>query len=395
MTAPASIPAAARAAIEASRAKILASLRDARDVTFVRHSGNIGDDLIYAGARRLLADVDYAEISIFDLGDVGGDVGVLSGGGGWCEAFSHMPEYLPLMEQRFERVIVLPTSFDVRLERVRETLERTRALVFAREAVSYESIAPLCRSELAHDCAFFFDFEGFRRPGRGALNAFRGDPEAAGGPIPDGNEDISATCDSLDEFLWKISRRERIRTDRAHVMIAAAMMGKIVEFRSSNYHKLPAIADFALQGFPATQHPADWAPEGRPRRTAPRSRPWRAALRGLTAEILRRASRGSELILLGSHEMGDLPLWERRVRPFLESDGVYAGPPPDDETAIAELERMRKSGATLFVAPSWQFWWFKSYPRFAAHLKSRYRRLEQSETVEIYALDQPAAVDRR
>jgi hypothetical protein len=33
-------------------------------------------------------------------------------------------------------------------------------------------------------------------------------------------------------------------------MIAAAMLGKRVEYRSSLYHKVPAIAEFSLGEFP-------------------------------------------------------------------------------------------------------------------------------------------------
>ncbi|HUB76582.1 MAG TPA: glycosyltransferase family A protein, partial [Solirubrobacteraceae bacterium] len=36
-------------------------------------------------------------------------------------------------------------------------------------------------------------------------------------------------------------------TDRAHVMIAAALLGRQVEYASSSYHKVPAIADYALR----------------------------------------------------------------------------------------------------------------------------------------------------
>ncbi len=47
----------------------------------------------------------------------------------------------------------------------------------------------------------------------------------------------------------------------------------------------------------------------------------------------------------------------RRVRLFLERDGHYWGTPPDDETAIGELERVRRSGIR-FVIFAWPaFWW--------------------------------------
>jgi hypothetical protein len=43
-----------------------------------------------------------------------------------------------------------------------------------------------------------------------------------------------------------------INTDRAHVMIAAALLGKQVRFASSNYHKVPALAASSLPQYSIT-----------------------------------------------------------------------------------------------------------------------------------------------
>ncbi len=82
------------------------------------------------------------------------------------------------------------------------------------------------------------------------MYAYRADREAAGEPIPEGNCDLSATCESLDEWLWTIARHAEVDTDRAHVMIAAALLGKRVRYRASSYHKVPAIAEYALADYP-------------------------------------------------------------------------------------------------------------------------------------------------
>src|SRR5205823_10070645 len=118
-----------------------------------------------------------------------------------------------------------------------------KALIFARENESYAQIRNLCRAELAHDAAFFFDYSPYQRRGQGTLNAFRTDPEALPLGLPPDNNDISVTCQTLDEWLWTIARHDTIRTDRTHVTIAAALLGKRVRFRPSNYHKLPAIVE--------------------------------------------------------------------------------------------------------------------------------------------------------
>ncbi|MET0646122.1 MAG: 2OG-Fe(II) oxygenase, partial [Pyrinomonadaceae bacterium] len=158
--------------LEASRDKLLATLEGADDITVIRSHGNIGDHLIHAGMRRLLGGFDYREVGLQQLYGVSGQVALITGGGAWCAPHQNLPRYLPRIEKQFERVVIFPSSFDTRVRSVREALAASRARVFAREYVSYEQIRTLCRAELAHDTAFFFDFEPYRRPGRGTLLAF-------------------------------------------------------------------------------------------------------------------------------------------------------------------------------------------------------------------------------
>lgn len=206
--------------------------------------------MIYAGTRQLLSKISYVEVGGQNLEGASGHTALISGGGAWCQPYHEfMPGLLPLVEERFERVIVLPSSFDVSVGCVREALSGTKALVFARELESYRQIRELCNADVAYDCAFFFDFRPYRRRGNGLLVAYRTDRESALQEMPNDNNDISVTCGSLEEWLWTISRHEAVETDRAHVMIAAALLGKRVEYRASAYHKVPAIAKFSLKGF--------------------------------------------------------------------------------------------------------------------------------------------------
>lgn len=125
----------------------------------------------------------------------------------------------------------------------REVLDGSRAIVFARELESYRRIQALCDARLAHDGAFYLDYAPYRGRGDGTLNAFRTDREAAPGrTLPPGNDDISATAPSLDAWLERIASAGRVRTDRAHVLIAAALMGKPVEYAGSAYFKVDALA---------------------------------------------------------------------------------------------------------------------------------------------------------
>jgi GT2 family glycosyltransferase len=244
------LPSGHRQRLERSRKDLLAAIGGAA-FTYVRSVGNRGDELIQAGTRRLLAGLDYREIGIEEVAAASGELAVISGGGAWCRCYHEiMPRVLALAERRFARVVVLPSSFEPAQEQVRDVLARSRAVVFARERESWRQIRGLCDARLAHDCAFFFDFGRLLEAGDGVLHAFRADPESSASfALPADNVDISDVCATLPEWLSRIARAAVVRTDRAHVMIAAALLGKRVEFCASAYHKLPAIAEFALADF--------------------------------------------------------------------------------------------------------------------------------------------------
>jgi exopolysaccharide biosynthesis predicted pyruvyltransferase EpsI len=237
-------------AVQESRKVLLEAIGQPEDLTFVRLYGNIGDELIYAGTRQLLARRFFKEVSVRNLGGVSGRTALVAGCGGWCGPYHDMVKHLPAIESKFERVIIMPSSFDVSVPSVRSTLAATKALVFARERKSFDGICGLCDARIAHDCAFFFDYRPYLRPGQGCLVSYRTDVESALSRIPENNLDISKSCSSLDEWLWTIARHAVVKTDRAHVMIAAALLGKNVDYWTSSYHKVPSIADYALRSFP-------------------------------------------------------------------------------------------------------------------------------------------------
>jgi GT2 family glycosyltransferase len=252
--------------VERSRREILDAIGEPPDLVFVRGSEGLGAELIRAGTRELLRDRAFREIDVEELPSASGHTGLVCGGGGFCRP-SHelMPHVLAVAEMRFERVVLLPTTFDASVDEVRRALENTQAVVFAREQESYKQIQPLCDARLAHDCSFFFDYVPYLHRGSGILQAFRTDAESAGElPIPPDNDDISLTAGTLDHWLKEIASHELIRTNRAQVLVAGALLGKAVEFVSSSDFKLPAIADYALSEFPVTAIPTMTSP-ARPR----------------------------------------------------------------------------------------------------------------------------------
>lgn len=236
--------------LEQSRLSLLSAVGSTPQMVFVRPFGNIGDEMIWAGTRELLRDHIYREISVDELSSERGELAVLSGGGAWSRDYNEfMPEALAIAEARFKRVIVFPSTFDTSVQRVRDALARTRAVVFARERESYARIRGLCDARMAHDCAFFCPLPE-AGVGTGTLNAFRDDAERLQGHIlPAGNRDLSDTADSLDSWLSTIAASAEVQTDRAHVMIAAARMGKPVRYAPSSYFKVGAIAESCLADY--------------------------------------------------------------------------------------------------------------------------------------------------
>lgn len=95
-------------------------------------------------------------------------------------------------------------------------------------------------------------------PSGGALNAFRIDGESAGNPLPEGNIDLSEVFAlgtipramgemAAQRFVNAIDLFDTIRTDRLHVGIASALLGKRVELHASNYFKIRAVYDFSMR----------------------------------------------------------------------------------------------------------------------------------------------------
>lgn len=88
-------------------------------------------------------------------------------------------------------------------------------------------------------------------------------------------------------------------------------------------------------------------------------------------------------------------LANHRALPFLERDGRYFGPPADDATAIAEIERMRHEGASHLVFAWSAFWWMDHYTGFLHHLRQRYACLLQNDVLVVFDLTRaPGEGDR-
>lgn len=79
---------------------------------------------------------------------------------------------------------------------------------------------------------------------------------------------------------------------------------------------------------------------------------------------------GSTLVLVDENKLANSAVYRtHHVLPFREKNGKYNGPPADSTEAIAELERLRRAGAT-HIALAWSsFWWLDHYSQFFDRLR--------------------------
>lgn len=95
---------------------------------------------------------------------------------------------------------------------------------------------------------------------------------------------------------------------------------------------------------------------------------------------------GESFILIDQGHLGSEITTDWRVIPFLERDGQYCGPPPDDATALREFERLRRSGAMFLVVVWPAFWWLDFYVELHHYLRSQFRCVLQNEQLIIFDL---------
>jgi len=95
---------------------------------------------------------------------------------------------------------------------------------------------------------------------------------------------------------------------------------------------------------------------------------------------------GISFILVDECQWGSEIPTGRRAIPFLERDGQYWGRPPDDETAIRELERLRGSGASFIVFAWPAFWWLDYYAGFSRYLHSKFRCVLRNDRLIVFDL---------
>jgi 2-polyprenyl-3-methyl-5-hydroxy-6-metoxy-1,4-benzoquinol methylase len=76
----------------------------------------------------------------------------------------------------------------------------------------------------------------------------------------------------------------------------------------------------------------------------------------------------------------------RRGLPFLEHEGKYWGKPRNDDEAIRELERMRRSGSAFIIFDRSSFWCLDYYAGFNQYLSSKFQCVRKNECLIAFDL---------
>jgi glycosyltransferase involved in cell wall biosynthesis len=111
---------------------------------------------------------------------------------------------------------------------------------------------------------------------------------------------------------------------------------------------------------------------------------WAQRHRLLTRDARSAVPEARRLILVDDGSFGADPIPGRRTLAFIEREGQYWGPPPDDETGIRQLEELVKDGVD-FIAFAWPaFWWLDYYRGFAKYLRSRFHCVLENDRLIVF-----------
>ena len=218
-------------------------------VYLLGNTGNWGDALIRFGTERFLESfaIPYRRLSLdgslasrltLRTASLSRAVLLCMGSGSWCGHFDYLPRTISQIRSRsrHRKIIVLPSTYD-------RTFDLQDVLFFRRDECDSAVHMPV--SIFCHDLAFFIGRIQAPEATQARLNCFRSDVESSGSHvIPAGNRDISAEGTESHEvhpFLEALARYREIHTDRLHVAVGGALLGREVHLYPGRYFKNRAI----------------------------------------------------------------------------------------------------------------------------------------------------------
>jgi exopolysaccharide biosynthesis predicted pyruvyltransferase EpsI len=258
-------------------ADLFSCLED-EEVWYLPNPGNGGDGLIAAAtfelAKKHRCDLKYVNVEEQQDFNSTDKIVLYAGGGNLIPEYSECRGAIAKWHEQAALFILLPHTIAGHLDLL--SCLRENVFLICRERVSYAYVtwaAPKARALLMHDAAFHLPISKFRKnywkPENRVLHCFRQDKESCRSEWPSNNLDISNfyVFEGQDSVIESYVARQMlafiqafpvIHTDRLHVAIGAALLGKEVVLFPNSYYKNEAIYEFSLRDrFPLVR----WATE--------------------------------------------------------------------------------------------------------------------------------------
>jgi hypothetical protein len=209
-----------------------------------------------------------------------------------------------------------------------------------------------------------------------ALAAMLGAPERAEAP------EVRAAIDAFVDPAVGASRRD--------LAADSVLPGRLLDIVRPLHEALHAERSFdrgLVERFrQACDEIAPVAREREARARAEARERWFERVQAAEAELRAAVPAAETLILVDEGQFPTDAFRAWSTVPFLEREGRYWGVPPDGATAVAELERLRQTGAG-FVAFGWPaFWWLEHFPELEDHLRAEAQCVLRSDHVVIFDL---------
>lgn len=265
---------------------------------FRPNPGNAGDSLIACATFQLFEQVGIP-YQLFDNSsfDPSGKVVVFGGGGSLVSGYRAAWQFVEQYHQVAKKLVILPQTISGHEDFLGQL--GANVDVFAREKISYAHVqrhAPHANLFLGDDLAFGLDVEQVLAADLSApywtlplkqvvrrdvarlreavcrsfgqtrtLNCFRTDKERTDLRRPRGNLDLSKLfkCGTstpeqallASHLIFRmLNQYAEVRTNRLHLAIAGALLGKDVKFYPNSYYKCEAVYKFSLKDrFPNVQ----------------------------------------------------------------------------------------------------------------------------------------------
>jgi hypothetical protein len=278
-----------------------------KEVWFLPNPGNGGDSVIATATYQLLekAGIRYRVPNLRSF-DPGGRFILYGGGGNLVDKGTHSYRVLRRVHRTAKHLTILPHT----IKGVDDLLGEfgSNVTVIARERVTHDYVSNLPRryeTLLMDDMAFSLDVAALlnggpsfdraamlsdfvlsrtlrrsghttfssvkrylnpgpvaaslaARPPGGVLNCFRLDGEATDIERPPDNIDLSqvfafgvaplpVALHGARSMLGTLAKFDEIRTNRLHVAVSAALLGKPTQFFPNNYYKCRAVWEYSMQ----------------------------------------------------------------------------------------------------------------------------------------------------